>query len=255
MAKRNSSRNPDVGALNREFLSPNTLRSPSSLLSLKSVFLLDWWLFQAQGDGISVQGVTCREVGARLFRSAPILKRHDSITLETTDGITITLTGMINRSRALQSGFPVSVCNRFLLGFPYDWEDVSAERDASDNGGAPTLLPTSFDDLSAKNVRYLAMSIPKGSEGNFWDMIVKEREDEEVVKHVPNTKSSEAGNVDVSKGEDGKRDEVSLDTEVDGFVGGVMTRSMLRKTRKQQAENVIASEQGIMSKDQWNEEV
>ncbi|CAN1748357.1 Protein EMBRYO DEFECTIVE 1674 [Linum perenne] len=211
------------------------------------VSLLDWWLVQGQGkEGIAVEGFACRELGARLFRSAPILNRHDSTTLETTDGITITVGGMINRSRTIQSGFPISVCNRFLLGFPHDWENVTAELDASEKGGAPNLMPASFDDLSVRELSNIVMSIPEGSECHFWDMMVKNcKDDEEVVKHVRSSKNSKASNREASKGEE-ERDEANSDMELDGFVTphrggvGVVTRSMRRRS-EQQAENVIAS--------------
>lgn len=47
-----------------------------------------------------------RGQGTRAFFSAAIVKRHDTVTLETTDGITITLIGFINRSLTAENGSP-----------------------------------------------------------------------------------------------------------------------------------------------------
>ncbi|XP_075089060.1 uncharacterized protein LOC107814538 isoform X2 [Nicotiana tabacum] len=62
----------------------------------------------------------------RLFTSAAITKRHDTVTLVTVDGITILVSGLINRARTLQNGFSSEVCNQFLIGFPYNWKESAA---------------------------------------------------------------------------------------------------------------------------------
>ncbi|KAK4373689.1 hypothetical protein RND71_009073 [Anisodus tanguticus] len=67
-----------------------------------------------------------RRQDERVFHSAAIAKRHDTVTFVTVDGITILVSGFINRCRTLQNGFSAEVCNQFLLGFPYNWEESAA---------------------------------------------------------------------------------------------------------------------------------
>lgn len=52
----------------------------------------------------------CRRAGLRVFYSAAISKRHETTTVEATDGIIITVSGFINRSRTHENGFPPKVC-------------------------------------------------------------------------------------------------------------------------------------------------
>ncbi|KAL9343091.1 hypothetical protein Peur_063522 [Populus x canadensis] len=85
---------------------------PLSSLSLNSVWLHDWWLVKVEGNGLAVSGFTSREgVGTRLFCSAAIVKRHYTTILEAKDGITVTLSGFINRDRARENGFSFQVCH------------------------------------------------------------------------------------------------------------------------------------------------
>ncbi|KAJ8565070.1 hypothetical protein K7X08_001530 [Anisodus acutangulus] len=95
------------------------------------VHLYDWWLIKVEtGDGsklLGVGGLTAKErQDERVFHSAAIAKRHDTVTFVTVDGITILVSGFINRCRTLQNGFSAEVCNQFLLGFPYNWEESAA---------------------------------------------------------------------------------------------------------------------------------
>lgn len=46
-----------------------------------------------------------------MFTSAPILKRFDVCTIETSDGICVILDGLINKARTLENGFPSDVCS------------------------------------------------------------------------------------------------------------------------------------------------
>ncbi|KAK4412462.1 hypothetical protein Salat_2893300 [Sesamum alatum] len=108
--------------------------SPGSAICssfLKQVFLHDWWLVKANADSdgkrLGVGGFTAKESqGIRCFSSAPIVQRHDAVTLETVDGVTIMIHGQINRSRTLENGFSQEVCNDFVIGFPYYWEEFAA---------------------------------------------------------------------------------------------------------------------------------
>ncbi|XP_059434196.1 protein EMBRYO DEFECTIVE 1674 [Corylus avellana] len=123
----------------------NTTIVSSSLY--KSVSLHDWWLVKApNGKGLAVGGFASLErLGVRVFSSAAISKRHDATTLETTDGINITISGFINRSRSCQNGFPSEVCNHFLLGFPWNWEEyaIGCSGENSTGRGVPTRISAS----------------------------------------------------------------------------------------------------------------
>ncbi|KAM0940900.1 putative transcription regulator Others family [Dioscorea sansibarensis] len=110
-------------------LSPLTPFSPVS--DQRSVLLFDWWLIKVENGsdakGLAVGGLSTRgQFATRIFTSAPIVKRYDAYTLETADGITVRIQGVINRARMHHSGFPPEVCRRFLTGFPYNW-DVHAD--------------------------------------------------------------------------------------------------------------------------------
>ncbi|KAK9123175.1 hypothetical protein Sjap_012777 [Stephania japonica] len=121
------------------FTSPSTARVPKdtpnrdhrvSSTFNKTVCLQDWWLIRSesefQGKRLGVGGLTA-ERPMRLFFSAPIIKRHDLYTLETADGIAILIKGSVNRSRMQENGFLSEVCNHFLIGFPYYWEDFTCQ--------------------------------------------------------------------------------------------------------------------------------
>ncbi|XP_042519047.1 kinetochore-associated protein KNL-2 homolog [Macadamia integrifolia] len=109
-------------------ISKNTTTSSFS----KTVYLVDWWLIKTEkdlcGKRLAVGGITSKgQQAVRVFSSSPIFKRHDAFTLETADGISVLVKGLINRDRTLQNGFPPEVCSHFLFGFPYDWEAYSGE--------------------------------------------------------------------------------------------------------------------------------
>ncbi|KAL1538913.1 hypothetical protein AAHA92_27600 [Salvia divinorum] len=97
----------------------------------KSVLLQDWWLIKVgtdtHGKRLGIGGSTLEgNRGIRCFSSAPIVKRHDAVTLETDDGITLMVHGYLNRSRTLENGFSQEICDHFLIGFPYYWEEFTA---------------------------------------------------------------------------------------------------------------------------------
>ncbi|KAH7521396.1 hypothetical protein FEM48_Zijuj07G0028600 [Ziziphus jujuba var. spinosa] len=124
--------------------------------SVKSVFLCDWWLDKVNDKQLAVGGFASRErLSTRVFISTPVSKRHCATKLETADGITITVCGLINRSRTLQNGIPSEVCNQFLLGFPYNWEDYATLGEESSAGASSTItsgksednIPFSLNDL------------------------------------------------------------------------------------------------------------
>lgn len=120
-----------------DFVSPNPMHNSTNhplntpLSSFhKCVCLEDWWLVKAESDcngkRLAVGGLTSKGHQAkRVFYSSPIIKRNDAYTLETTDGIIVIIQGLINRARSNENGFPPEVCNKFLIGFPLNWEVYS----------------------------------------------------------------------------------------------------------------------------------
>ncbi|XP_063950400.1 kinetochore-associated protein KNL-2 homolog isoform X2 [Daucus carota subsp. sativus] len=93
----------------------------------KTVNLHEWWLFWAEDENhdkkLAIAGYTSRgQRPLRVFSSSPILRRHDVFTLETTDGIYVTILGLINKSRTEENGFPSEVFKCFFFGFPPHWE-------------------------------------------------------------------------------------------------------------------------------------
>ncbi|XP_059653562.1 kinetochore-associated protein KNL-2 homolog isoform X2 [Cornus florida] len=174
-------------------LNQKTLKATTICSSfIKNVYLHDWWLIKADlGSGsrqLGVGGFSSRESrGIRAFRAAAIAKRHDTVTLETVDGITVTLSGFINRSLTLQSGFPSEVCNHFLFGFPYCWEvyaarcfgEESTSRavpsrvssldgfNMSSNDGSNSSPPICLDDLPVTQIRDIVMSTLDDSENSL----------------------------------------------------------------------------------------
>ncbi|OVA18321.1 SANT associated [Macleaya cordata] len=113
----------------------------------QTVCLQDWWLIKSEkefeGKRLAVGGLALREQrAARIFHSAPIIKRYDLFTLKTADGITILIKGKINISHTLENGFSSEVYNHFMLGFPYYWEtyaDQCFEKEVTGRG-----VPTSM---------------------------------------------------------------------------------------------------------------
>ncbi|KAL6145154.1 hypothetical protein ACLB2K_055842 [Fragaria x ananassa] len=95
-----------------------------------TVSLYDWWLVKSQdnhgNNRLAVAGVSSAPQ-ERVFYSAPICKKHDVFTLETTDGVIISLNGTFNKQQAIASGFPDEVAMHFQLGFYTGWEKGVAE--------------------------------------------------------------------------------------------------------------------------------
>ncbi|GMY32370.1 protein EMBRYO DEFECTIVE 1674 [Fagus crenata] len=138
----------------------------------KSVSLDDWWLVKPpNGKGLALRGfASLGRGGIRAFRSAAISKRHNATTLETVDGIKILISGSINRPQTHQNGFPSKVCNHFLLGFPYNWEEYAVGCSGEEHGvsssnefsmslgdSANETLPLSLDDLPVTRIHDLLM--------------------------------------------------------------------------------------------------
>lgn len=129
----------------------NNSKNSTSSGFLQTVCLENWWLIKSEdGNRLCIHGYTISENRARrVFSSAPITKKYSLIKLKTADGINILLSGTINESRTLENGFSSKVCSRFLLGFPYDWEDVAnrcfGQESAPGNGAAALNSMSDFD--------------------------------------------------------------------------------------------------------------
>ncbi|XP_030499886.2 uncharacterized protein LOC115715196 [Cannabis sativa] len=157
-------------------MNASTWSSPYSKIS--SVFLEDWWLIKANGKDLAVGGSASRGgLGVRFFSSAAISKRHSTTVLETTDGFTIKISGLINMTRTHQNGIPSEVCHQFLLGFPHNWEEyaqclgkectnqgaslrtcASDESDINLGTCTNSLSPLPLTDLPVPTVRDLLLS-------------------------------------------------------------------------------------------------
>ncbi|KAK7279175.1 hypothetical protein RJT34_24221 [Clitoria ternatea] len=137
------------------------------------VSLYDWWLIKAQNDfqgkRLAVSGISSRNYEAlRVFVSGPIVERHDLFSLKTADGVYVLINGLINEQHTLENGFRREVCsvcclllssallwmrqvfNKFLFGFPPDWEsyalDCFREESTPDSDLGRSAVP---HDLSA----------------------------------------------------------------------------------------------------------
>ncbi|TKY52819.1 SANT associated [Spatholobus suberectus] len=107
----------------------------------RTVSLYDWWLIKAKNDfqekRLAVAGVSSRKDEAmRVFVSAPVIRRYDVFSLETADGKCVIISGFINEQRTLENGFAPEVFNRFLFGFPPNWESYALDcfREESTSG-------------------------------------------------------------------------------------------------------------------------
>lgn len=158
------------------------------------VFLYDWWLIKADTPsngrllgvgGLSSKESSGRQHGVRVLHSDAIVKRHNTNTVETSDGLTITFSGSINKRRTVLNGFPSEVCNQFIFGFPYCWEELvsksftkEASKSAVDNSAdaANVFLSKSVDNLPGALMRDFFVSTIESS-GNctvrdiFRDMV------------------------------------------------------------------------------------
>ncbi|KAI3903290.1 hypothetical protein MKW98_031944, partial [Papaver atlanticum] len=173
----------------------------SSSRYLPTVCLEDWWLLKSEdGKRLCIGGLVLSDNRAkRVFSSAPITKRHSLVSLNSADGINILIQGPINNSRSQENGFSSEVCSRFIVGFPFGWEDVADQclDQQSAGDGAPASM-SSFDE--SKEV-LTSLSNKK----TFTNMKSEEPEDlscsydtgmDEVVKDAPASTNSDVKNAD-----------------------------------------------------------
>ncbi|KAL3536015.1 hypothetical protein ACH5RR_004476 [Cinchona calisaya] len=170
----------------------------SSIVKQKQVFLFEWWLEKAPptsgGRQLSIGGCTER-LGTKIFHSAAVLKRHDTVTLGTADGILVKLCGGINKCQTCENGFPQEFCRHFLYGFPYDWEEFAnrcfAEESTDgtiprgfsnlDGSGVSSVdglhkfSPKSFDDLPVALLRdFSDPSVEYSATCELWKSLIKD---------------------------------------------------------------------------------
>ncbi|KAL1204500.1 Protein EMBRYO DEFECTIVE [Cardamine amara subsp. amara] len=221
--------NPSPFTFSRASLKPNsspgTNRTPFSLGAitpignLKSVTLSDWWLIKkGKEKTLCVSGFESKGGSeVRLFSSGTITKRHDSITLEAIDGITICINGFINRSRSLQNGITNEVCNRFLFGFPYDWneEEEGFVEEKKKN------VDVSFDDIPVNRLQDLC----------FLEGCLKDRILDDVVSSLRDL-------VCPKLDKKCEKSRIGGDESLDSGIVGVKTRGM---RRRRQDDDVVSS--------------
>ncbi|KAH0692776.1 hypothetical protein KY285_019873 [Solanum tuberosum] len=142
------------------------------------IYLYDWWLIKADiGDGskrLGVGGFTAKErPDGRVFHSTTIAKRRDTTTLVTVDGITILLSGFINRCRTVQNGFlsEVSLLLCHLENHPMK-NAASGISDFSESANASadctsSSFTMSVDHLPANVLRDLLISGAGDPEGGM----------------------------------------------------------------------------------------
>ncbi|KAJ0254512.1 Protein EMBRYO DEFECTIVE 1674 [Hirschfeldia incana] len=211
--------------------------------TLKSVSLSDWWLTKkANEKGLGVSGFESKGGSkVRLFSSATISTRHDSTTLETSDGLTVSISGFINRSRSLQNGFSSQVCNRFLLGFPYHWKDYAEpvfvedeeEEEERDYEGV------SFDDIPVTRLQDVLLTASPRFQDKIFDHAVNslrellrsgtEKQAEECRKAEKECERS-GKECRTPRMDDGGGEESSVRSVV-----GVRTRGMVRRREEDEA--------------------
>uniref|UniRef100_A0A0D9W3L4 SANTA domain-containing protein n=1 Tax=Leersia perrieri TaxID=77586 RepID=A0A0D9W3L4_9ORYZ len=89
------------------------------------VELFGWWLERVEGDDrkVRVAGHMKRNCIPDVFTSAPIVKRHEACTLEAEDGVILLIDGPLDLSQMEKNGYSIEVCENFMIGFPYCWEE------------------------------------------------------------------------------------------------------------------------------------
>ncbi|XP_014523029.1 uncharacterized protein LOC106779436 isoform X2 [Vigna radiata var. radiata] len=120
----------------------------------RTVTLYDWWLIKAtndfQGKRLAVAGVSSRKDEAmRVFVSAPVIERYDMFSLKTADGIYLLISGFINEQRSFENGFDPQVLDRFLFGFPLDWESHALDFSKEESITGNDLGSACLDDVPA----------------------------------------------------------------------------------------------------------
>ncbi|XP_019101020.1 PREDICTED: protein EMBRYO DEFECTIVE 1674-like [Camelina sativa] len=190
---------------------PASLGAITPIGTRKYVTLSEWWLTRKGKDKEKkALCITGFESDVRLFSSGRILKRHNSVTLESVDGITISISGFINRARSIENGVSEEVCNHFLLGFPFNWEDYNEEIVVDEDRG----FVVSFDDVPVNRIQDLS----------FVDGCLKDKILVDVV--------SSLRDMVCPKSDEKKKSAVVVDDESlvsSAVVVGVKTRAMRRR--------------------------
>lgn len=136
----------------------------------KAVGLDDWWLIEAENDlegrRLAVGGLSIKHGAARLFSSAPIIKRINPFCLETADDITVNLGSFINKSRTTENGFSHEVSGHFQYGFPPYWEEYTEKYFAEHSTGSVSAFDKLAVDSGTQNSSYkVNVAAPEEPEG------------------------------------------------------------------------------------------
>ncbi|XP_074271442.1 uncharacterized protein LOC141595373 [Silene latifolia] len=146
-----------------------------SITSTTEVCLEDWWLSKPKNEeGIAVSGRPSEirnfnlaspagRHASREFHSTKVVKRHEATMLETCDGILISLCGFINKSRTQENGFTSEVCRDFICGFPFNWDDNTAqsadEELKSNKNFIESFTPGVLDSLNGAQLHDFMLSL------------------------------------------------------------------------------------------------
>ncbi|KAL8162726.1 hypothetical protein V2J09_014215 [Rumex salicifolius] len=226
---------PRKGKNNREVNSDHNVgsrwKSPLKLLSpivyTKTIYLHDWWLVQLEeGEGIAVGGFTIeRENFETSFCSASIKERHDNSTLETSDGYTIYISGLINRSETEKNGFPPEVCSYFLNGFPLNWDDLASQQAKE---GSHSFPPGSFQDMTCLQKRDLLLF----AQGAYEEDAIREHLFNDLLVKLKPALDDTAHDCDLpSSGKSKGSQEMGEDNHTSLNLNGVRTRNQLRSLK------------------------
>ncbi|XP_062005670.1 uncharacterized protein LOC133722824 [Rosa rugosa] len=130
-----------------------------------TVTLSDWWLVKSKENDekrrLAVAGVSSapQEIPRRVFYSAPISKKYDVFTLETTDGVCIILDGIINKQQTIANGFPEEVLKNPSFGSTYfQWIGSSKSQEETRTPYGNQKNPMSGCSMKHKSTKMLPSS-------------------------------------------------------------------------------------------------
>ncbi|KAL2623102.1 hypothetical protein R1flu_003307 [Riccia fluitans] len=84
------------------------------------------------------------------FESGPIVERHERWRLQTSDGMEVALMGVINVAKSVENGFPSTLVQCFMIGFPTVWKRMISMHCAVSPGSRSPNLPSSFSGASTE---------------------------------------------------------------------------------------------------------
>lgn len=244
---------PLATSSNPKSISCSTTPMSAQYRKITEIYLHDWWLIKDE-KALAVGGYApTGESGQRRFSSAAIAKRHSINLLETIDGFTITVTGLINRFQTLENGYSSEVCNRFQIGFPYNWKDYAGGEDEQPSTlSAPSGI--CLDHLPVtKTCDLLMATLQDYGDCEMTKIIIKDIMDKVGFKYDGESTHSEVEDDTMTNHKKAKvlkkfNDKNGGDSDVLlPSKGGVATRRMTRSTnlRSNQEEKHSSSDSGV----------